>query len=288
MTMIEPQALDDETISAYRRDGVVRISGIIGRAEADRFADAASAAVRTASDNAAESAIFNQYVNIWQQDPVLRELTLDSRLAKAATGLAGVPLRLWHDQVLIKPPHNGAATEFHQDAPYWPHGGSRHALSAWIALVDVPVERGCMTFIPGSQRLRDLRRQDLSDSHDLFRAAPELQWEERLTIPLRAGDCTFHNAYLAHSAAPNLTDDPRIAHVAIYVDAEATYTGAPHVVTDGLGLTVGAPLEHELFPRVSEGEVLGADHVEEADRLVGRGHRHRPRPLVRPGALVLK
>ena len=72
-----------------------------------------------------ESPIFNQYVNVWRQNDVLRELTLDPRLAAAATALAGVPLRIWHDQLLIKPPHNGAATEFHQDAPYWPHAGSR-------------------------------------------------------------------------------------------------------------------------------------------------------------------
>jgi ectoine hydroxylase-related dioxygenase (phytanoyl-CoA dioxygenase family) len=244
--------LDEETISAYRRDGVVRIRNIISPDEAARFGDAAAAASGFAKDNAtgSSSAIFNQYVNIWRQDDVLRELTLHARLAAAATALAGVPLRIWHDQVLIKPPHNGAATEFHQDAPYWPHAGSRASLSAWVALVDVPVERGCMTFIPGSHDHTDLRRQDLSDRDDLFRAAPDLRWEERLTIPLRAGDCTFHNAYLAHSATPNLTDDPRIAHVAIYIDADTTYTGAPHVVTDGLGLTIGAPLDHELFPRV--------------------------------------
>jgi len=253
MTTTDPTTavtLDEETISAYRRDGVVRIRNIITADEAARFRDATTAATRVAEDNFTGSAIFNQYVNIWRQDDVLRELTLDSRLAAAATALAGVPLRLWHDQLLIKPPHNGAATEFHQDAPYWPHGGSRHSLSVWVALVDVPVERGCMTFIPGSHDHKDLRRQDLSDRDDLFRASPDLRWEERTTIPLRAGDCTFHNAYLAHSATPNLTDDPRIAHVAIYIDAEATYTGAAHVVTDGLGLTVGEPLEHELFPRV--------------------------------------
>lgn len=253
MTTTEPTApvtLDDETISAYRRNGVVRIRNIIGRDEAARFAEAALAASERADDNYSGSKIFNQYVNVWQQNDVLEQLTLDPRLAAAATALAGVPLRIWHDQLLIKAPHNGAATEFHQDAPYWPHAGSRASLSAWIALVDVPVERGCMTFIPGSQNHQDLRSQDLSDRDDMFRAAPDLRWEERLTIPLQAGDCTFHNAYLAHSATPNLTDDPRIAHVNIYFDAEATYTGAAHVVTDGLGLTVGAPLDHPLFPRV--------------------------------------
>ncbi|MFD2081699.1 Ectoine hydroxylase-related dioxygenase, phytanoyl-CoA dioxygenase (PhyH) family [Actinopolymorpha cephalotaxi] len=253
MTTTEPTtalALDEETISAYRRDGVVRIRNIVSAAEAARFRDAAAEVYRTASDEANRSVIFKQYVNVWRHDDVLRELTLDARLAAAATALAGVPLRLWHDHLLIKPPHNGAATEFHQDAPYWPHSGSRASLSAWVALVDVPAERGCMTFIPGSHDQTNLRPQDLADRDDLFREAPDLRWEKRLTIPLRAGDCTFHNAYLAHSATPNLTDDPRIAHVAIYVDAGTTYTGAPHVVTDGLGLPVGEPLDHELFPLV--------------------------------------
>ncbi|MFI7066788.1 phytanoyl-CoA dioxygenase family protein [Kribbella sp. NPDC050124] len=242
--------LSEETILAYRRDGVVRIQNIITAAEAARFREAAAAAGGNATDNSRGSAIFNQYVNVWRQDDVLRELALHPRLAAAATALAGVPLRIWHDQLLIKPPHNGAATEFHQDAPFWPHAGSRHALSAWVALIDVPVERGCMTFIPGSQHHKDLLGQGLADRDGLFRAAPDLRWEERLTIPLRAGDCTFHNSYLAHSATPNLTDDPRFAHVTIFIDAETTYTGDSHVVSDGLGLTVGEPLDHELFPTV--------------------------------------
>jgi ectoine hydroxylase-related dioxygenase (phytanoyl-CoA dioxygenase family) len=253
MTTTEPTTavpLDEEIISAYRRDGVVRIRNIISRDEAARFRDAATEWTATAADLFEGSKIFNQYVNVWRQNDVLRELTLDPRLAAAAAALAGVPLRIWHDQLLIKPPHNGAATEFHQDAPYWPHAGSRASLSAWVALVDVPVERGCMTFIPGSQNHQDLRSQDLSDRDDMFRAAPDLRWAERLTIPLQAGDCTFHNAYLAHSATPNLTDDPRIAHVAIYIDAETTYSGSGHVVTDGLDLPIGEPFDHELFPRV--------------------------------------
>ena len=130
MTTTDPTTavtLDDETISAYRRDGVVG-SGTSSAPTRRPVPDAATAATRTAEDNFTGSAIFNQYVNIWRQDDVLRELTLDARLAAAATALA-VPLRLWHDQLLIKPAH-GAATEFHQDAPYWPHGGSRHSLSA--------------------------------------------------------------------------------------------------------------------------------------------------------------
>ncbi|MEV5753874.1 phytanoyl-CoA dioxygenase family protein [Actinoallomurus sp. NPDC052308] len=243
-----PESLSEEVVSAYRRDGFVHVPGVISRADAARFAEAALAARNTVRDHH-DGMIFTQLLQLWRHDETLRELTLNPDLAAIAGRLAGIPLRLWHDQLLIKEPHNGAATEFHQDQPYWPHAGSRHALSAWIALVDVPVDRGCMTFIPGSQHLDGLRSQDLSDHADMFTVAPELQWERRVTVPLRAGDCTFHNSRLAHSATPNLTGDPRIAHVVIYVDADLTLAAEPaHPVTDPLGLTAGRPLPDEHFP----------------------------------------
>ncbi|MFG1997902.1 phytanoyl-CoA dioxygenase family protein [Spirillospora sp. NPDC048911] len=244
-----PETLSTATISAYRRDGFVHVPGVISRTDAARFAEAAQSVRHTLADNH-EGMIFTQLLQLWQQDETLRELTLHPNLAAIATRLAGIPLRLWHDQLLIKDPHNGAATEFHQDQPYWPHAGSRHALSAWVALVDVPVDRGCMTFIPGSQHLDGLRPQDLADHADMFSVAPDLEWQHRVTVPLRAGDCTFHNSRLAHSATPNFTDDPRIAHVIIYVDADLTLAAEPsHPVTDPLALPVGSPLPDKHFPR---------------------------------------
>ncbi|MEU9844584.1 phytanoyl-CoA dioxygenase family protein [Actinomadura sp. NPDC048032] len=251
-TRTTPDDLSEDTVSAYRRDGFVHLPGVISRADAGRFAEAAMAARTTVRDHH-NGTIFTQLLQLWRHDETLRELTLNPDLAAIAARLAGIPLRLWHDQLLIKEPRNGAATEFHQDQPYWPHAGSRHALSAWVALVDVPVDRGCMTFIPGSQHLDGLRPQDLSDHADMFAVAPELLWERRVTVPLRAGDCTFHNSRLAHSATPNFTGDPRIAHVIIYVDADLTLAAEPaHPVTDQLGLTVGGSLPDEHFPRFAE------------------------------------
>lgn len=244
--------VDASTIEAFQRHGVVRIPAVLSPEEIERFRDAAaSASERLAGNHAGRE--FHQTVDVWRQDDTLRELTLHPGVAAIATQLAGVQLRIWHDQLLIKPPHNGAATQFHQDAPYWPHARSRAALSAWIALVDVPPERGCMTFVPGSHSRRDLRAQDLSDSRDLFSIAPELEWQPRWTIPLRAGDCTFHDAYVAHTANANDTDEPRVAHVNIYIDANTLYDGRPHVVTDGLALDVGRALPDERFPRLSPG-----------------------------------
>jgi len=249
-TSLTRPTLDAEQIEGYRQNGFVHVPGVLSADEVDRYRSAAAQAYDNLQSLDAGNQMFRQIVNVWKSDPTLRELALNPLLASLATDLAGMPVRLWHDQLLIKKPHNNTPTEFHQDAPYWPHDNSRHQLSAWVALVDVPVERGCMTFIPGSHLRRDLRAIDLTDSTDLFTAAPDLVYEPRVTVPLRAGDCTFHNGYLAHTANANATDDFRYAMVNIYVDAEATFNGQPHVCTAELDLEVGQPLPDSEFPRL--------------------------------------
>lgn len=244
------QTLTADQVDGFRRDGFIHVPSVLNSDEVDRYREAAAAAYERLTSVDPDSTMFRQIVQVWHHDPVLRELTFHAGLAALATQLAQVPLRLWHDQLLVKKPHNQTPTEFHQDAPYWPHTGARQHLSAWIALVDVPVERGCMTFIPGSHQLTGLRAIDLTDSHDLFDAAPELAWRPRVTVPLKAGDCTFHHARLAHTANANDTDEFRWAMVNIYIDRDTAFTGQSHVCTDDLTLAVDSPLPDEHFPPV--------------------------------------
>ncbi|RIQ13675.1 phytanoyl-CoA dioxygenase family protein [Jiangella rhizosphaerae] len=237
-------------VEDYRQNGFVRVRGMLGPDEVARFRSAAESFLEAhRAESLEKQGVFSQLVNVWQQDTTLRELTLHPRLGRVAEQLAGFPLRLWHDQLLVKEPHNNAATEFHQDRPYWPHANDRLSLSAWVALVDVPPERGCMTFLPGTQGVSGLRPQDLHDEEDLFEAEPSLRWIPRVTVPLRAGDCTFHSSYTGHMALPNRTDLARLAHVTIYMDEATTYSGTPHPVTDPLGLAAGDRLDGDSFPR---------------------------------------
>lgn len=247
-TSSTPATVSDELVASYRENGFVRVRNVLTDDEVSRFLEAAEKRHDRETGLAGTGAMFRQIIQVWERDEVLRQLTLHTDLASIATRLAGVPLRLWHDQLLVKAPHNGARTEYHQDAPYWPHRQSRHSLSAWIALVDVPVERGCMSFIPGQQARHELRATDIGDSSDLFRAAPDLTWAERVTIPLRAGDVTFHNGYTPHTANANDTDEYRWAHVNIYVDRDVQFSGGSHPVTDPLGLREGDRLPDDHFP----------------------------------------
>jgi ectoine hydroxylase-related dioxygenase (phytanoyl-CoA dioxygenase family) len=241
--------LTETTIQSYRQNGFTVARGLLSRDDAARYRAAVLSATPQLKANA-DFAALHQFVNVWRHDPVLRELTLLPRLGAWAAQLAGVPLRLWHDHVLMKRPHKTAPTEFHQDQPYWPHANSRHPISAWIALGDVPVEKGCMSFIPGSHHRTDLPMQNLGDPRSLFSVCPALEYEPRVTIPLRAGDCTFHHGRCAHMAGPNQTDDVRVAHVVVFIDATTTYAPLPHPVTDPLGLKEGDLLDGELFPLI--------------------------------------
>jgi len=241
--------LSQEAVDFYQANGFVRVREIITREEAAKFRQAALDFMDK-NQTYRNDPIFVQMVNVWRDDQIMKQLTFHPNITAAATRLAGAPLRLWHDQILTKKPDNSKATEFHQDQPYWPHMNSPNPISCWIALCDVPVERGCMTFLPGSQSRTDLPAQSLADLHSLFSLCPDLQWSERITVPLQAGDCTFHHGRCAHMATPNVTYEPRVAHVAIFMDAATRYSGKGHCVTDPLGLTEGDLLGGEMFPEV--------------------------------------
>ncbi len=245
--------LPDRLVASYRERGFCKIEGLLTpdqcaryRAESLRLAGDAS----RLNGSAGYQRVLTQRVNIWRDSAIMAELTLHPQLCAWATQLAGVPLRLWHDHALIKQPMNGAATEFHQDQPYWPHRDSREPISAWIALQDVPVERGCMTFIPGTQHLTDLRATDLADATGLLSLRPELAWSERVTLPLRAGDLTFHHGRTAHMANANATDQHRVAHTVIFIPRTTRFSGGNHVCTNGSGCKPGEILAGEMFPEV--------------------------------------
>ena len=123
---VDTRTLTDEEVVGYREDGFIRLLGVLTPEEVERYRSAAARAYDEISSLDAGNQMFRQIVQVWKSDATLRELTLHPGLADYAAQLAGMEVRLWHDQLLIKKPHNHTATEFHQDSPYWPHTGGRH------------------------------------------------------------------------------------------------------------------------------------------------------------------
>ena len=159
--------LTDEELQTYRRQGFAVVREAISPGEVDECLAAVERVLQEVPSYR-EDAILNQRVNLWQQCQVIRRLTFHMKIASLAEQLAGRPLRFWHDQLLIKNANSQTPTEFHQDQPYWPLENAHESITAWIALTDVPVESGCMCFMPGSHCETDLPRQELDDEDSLF------------------------------------------------------------------------------------------------------------------------
>jgi ectoine hydroxylase-related dioxygenase (phytanoyl-CoA dioxygenase family) len=210
-----------DLIDRYRRDGFVHAPGLLDQNEIDAYRIAVDEAVarRTAKDTRALAEktpygqSFLQCIFLWEDSPAVRPLTFHPRIAALAARLLGTErVRLWHDQALYKEA-GGRETEAHQDFAYWPVN-EPDMVTAWIPLVDVDEENGCMGYVAGTQ---DAPREFV----DIFRTpgagkAYAARHAEPRYIPAKRGDVVFHAARTVHMAMPNRSSTTRAVHTAVY------------------------------------------------------------------------
>ena len=247
----------EELREAFARDGYVHARGVLPRSEVEAFRACVDAAVaaRKVNDTRAlgEKSLYEQSFiqcqNLWEDHPEVRALTFHPAVTSLAAALIGArALRLWHDQALYKEP-GGRETDAHQDHPYWPIAEPR-ALTAWIPLMDVGEDTGCMGYVPGSHRSAptfvDIFTEPGSGKALLDKLAPA----EPLFVPARAGDVLFHHGYTAHLAKPNRSGAMRRAHTAIYFADGCTRSATPkhHPSVDRAQIAVGAVIASGATP----------------------------------------
>lgn len=161
---------------------------------------------------------FLQITNLWQKSAAVRQFAFGKRLARIASELMGCGgVRLWHDQALYKEP-GGGITPWHADQYYWPLSSER-AITAWIPLLDVPLEMGPLAFAPGSHRLQSGRDVAISDESEatLKQKLVEYGCDER---PFDLGDVSFHSGWTFHRAGANRSARMREVFTVIYIDQE--------------------------------------------------------------------
>jgi ectoine hydroxylase-related dioxygenase (phytanoyl-CoA dioxygenase family) len=210
---------------------VVRGVGTGDEVAAARPAIAAAVArtrarMRPVDERSTYDRAFIQAMNLWTGDSAIRDFVCNPRYARLAAELLGVPsVRLYHDQALFKEP-DGGHTPWHQDQVYWPldtglPGGG--TITMWMALHDIPVEVGSMTFADGSHLLGDLGGGVIADESDDTLGA--LVAGGRFTTTthgaMGAGDATFHLGWTLHSAGANPSSITREVMTVIYYAADA-------------------------------------------------------------------
>lgn len=208
----------------------------------------------------------HQFVNIWKVRPEYRETIHNRDITGAVRDLMGASrVRLWHDQVISKPPGDNKKFAFHHDFYFWPLGRPT-MVTCWLALDDATVANGCMHVIPGSHR--DPRFQpvgcDLSEElhlsprprgpgepASLYDAVRGWDADRATPVELKAGECMFHHCLNYHMTPENWTDRQRRAFVMIFMPDGTRYNHAQspgHPCTEYLHLEDGVVLDGDAFP----------------------------------------
>ena len=205
-----------------------------------------------------------QYVNMFKREPVYERLLHHPVISGVACALMNTPrVRLWHDQIISKPPEENGHFRFHQDFYLWPLREPR-IVTCWLALDDATPENGCMHVVPGSHR--DPRFGLESYAAELAaRAAAEAEGREAeeskrqlmeyepasigKPVELKAGECMFHHCLNFHATPANVTTRQRRAHVIIFM-------------AEGVRVKVDQAPNHPLIHNFT---------VEDGDELVGEG-----------------
>lgn len=231
-------------IEAYRENGFVVIDNFLTTNELETWRDAVDEAVTgrgreripgfvdKMDDDAYYNNVFIQRVNLWQSNAKMRKLMLDPRLGKLAADLAGVDgIRIWHDQALLKQPWANP-TGWHLDNPYWSFS-SPHAITIWVALVDVTLENGCMWFLPGTHKTATFDNVGIGPNMgDLFKVYPQWKSLKATPTPMKAGSCSFHNGLVAHGAGANMTPGWRRAMTCAYMPDGSTFNGQRNILRE--------------------------------------------------------
>ncbi|MBB4914275.1 phytanoyl-CoA dioxygenase family protein [Streptosporangium saharense] len=247
-----PDLVSDEVVEHYRQEGFIRIPGVLTPQEVKSLLEVSLLRLDEAEKvnwDREDGRVMDWVPHVDRASEELRGLALHPRITAIAERLAGVPLRLFKSELLRKGTAGSALTPLHADAPAIPFSGRPVGLTAWVALTDVPVERGCMSYIPGSHLVP--HEQDEARERDPFRCPSNLVWEPRVTVPVRAGDVTFHHERVLHLAGRNDTDEVRVSLATVYMDAESVYEPSDLVPDDLGGLLPGQRLDDDhVFPLI--------------------------------------
>lgn len=264
------QAIPEDTVADYDRDGVVCLRAQFAPSWIERLRAAIERDLAAPGPNAtnfAEGSSAGKFFGdmyMWRTDPEFRAAALDSPApAIAARLMRSKGTDFFYDQLFVKEPGTAHPTPWHQDQPYWPMKGWQIA-SVWIALDKIDLSNGAVEFVAGSHKWGiHYRPTPFRKGHEIKFTSSDLVQipdidAERAKYDIRSwamepGDCLVFHAMIVHGAPGNSTPGARRRGLSLrYTGDDARYDPRPGVFQFPYQpvLEAGAPMTCELFPRV--------------------------------------
>lgn len=150
----------------------------------------------------------------------LGRLVREPIIGAMAARLAGTAeIRLWHDQLIYKPPEvEGTFSRigWHTDRQYWDTCSSDNMITAWVPFHDTDDDIGTLVVLDGSHRWSEqvdaattstAREQDMDGVEARLRSAG--QPLRKVSLDLTKGQVSFHHMRTYHGSGGNRTDRAR-------------------------------------------------------------------------------
>lgn len=181
--------------------------------------------------------------HIYAADEDFREFAFESGLAAlAAQATASNAIRIYFDQVFIKPAGTESEFVWHQDHPYWPIGGTQ-VVSTWLALTTATAATSALEFVAGSHRWETTYRPVGADGSreamnrmwdgfgDLAHSIPEeiVDFEnhpddyEVISFDVEPGDALLFDYRILHRSRGNPSANRRVAISWRWLGDDATW-----------------------------------------------------------------
>ena len=160
-------------------------------------------------------------------DPRFQSFARNPKLLELVRGLIGPRVKVFRDQMLLKPP-GGQAKPLHQDQSYFRVQPENDLVTAWIALDDATPENGCMCYVPGSHRYGIF--EITSDPDRPVHHVPDtsqVTLEEPVSCPVPAGSVIFHHGCVLHNSEINRTETWRKAVIFHFSTSDAKSENEP-------------------------------------------------------------
>jgi hypothetical protein len=274
--------ITDAEVAAYQENGWAHLPSLISPDLAAEMLSAAKRLMgedgrkfvpRAGIDPTPEWSLQYHYAAYEQIDPFGR-VGLSAEVGRAARRLMtrDVSVRYYRDLIVCRQPRGqgaGAAPTLpHQDYPSRIFDRSGY-VNFWIALNEVPPERGSLQFLSGSHHEGPLgwddKEKKLEEQLSLTDTYPEIFARHEWSAPLhlRPGDATCHGMLTVHRAPENATDEQRWSWITMYIPEDTRYVGNPevsnlivgnpsHVSGVTVGPRPGDTFDHPHFPLVPD------------------------------------
>jgi len=204
--------------AAYGKDGYFFPCDVTSEAEAAALLADLEAAEAEVGNDRGRLSLLRSYPS--QLLPSFAGLIRHPRLIEAVSQIIGPDVLVWSCGFFIKEAGSKSFVSWHQDLNYWGLDGDDE-VTAWYALTPATVANGCMRFVAGSHRKKDVPHVDKFAPDNLLTRGQEIAVEvdeaSAVNVLLRAGQASFHHGHMFHASGPNRTNARRLGVAIRYV-----------------------------------------------------------------------